>query len=133
MEHIKVKYIPTIWDDLIRDSRYIAFHYKHEKRLASCQAYIRTVCDDDYQTLVSYITPVAFYDKRDNSVLDYSRIVQREYKYPPNADTMPQPPVNSRTTSQHIWKFARLLNADYLITLYPDPNGETYYYKKEVK
>ncbi|MBO7731604.1 MAG: hypothetical protein J6S67_03605 [Methanobrevibacter sp.] len=133
MEHIKVKYNPTVWDDLIRDSRYIASHYKHEKQLESCQAYIRTVCDNDYQTLISYITPVAFYDIRDNSVLDYSRIVFREHKYPPNADTPPQPLANSHTTSQHIWKFARKLGADYMITLYPGPNGEIYNTVREVK
>ena len=91
MERINVEYIPEIWDDLISLSRTIGFKHDIVKRLANCSAYIHCNTEDDCKTLVSYITPVAFYDIHDNTVLDYSRIVHREYKYLPNADTLPQP------------------------------------------
>lgn len=65
--------------------------YAKRERLFSCQAYVTE--NDTYIVLVSYRTPIAVYDKRNNTIYDCLRT---EYGY-------------TATSAQHVARFRNWL------------------------
>lgn len=110
----------------IECARELLHSWGKTNNLRECNAKIYWSFNEKLAILKSYNTVVAIAYIPDSYCVDFSRIVRCERITIPNADSLPMPMANSRTTSQHISKFCKDLNINTLYAVYPTKDYPEY-------
>lgn len=79
----------------------VAISSYKRKRLGNCEAWIVDCPDKGIKVLMSYATFVAYYDVETHTVVVFDSY--------------------SATTTQHVWKFIKTMNHEYVVTLIQFP------------